>query len=987
MGAIGRGLGNASRWLIRRLARIYYPRIEVSHAERIPRDGPVLLAANHPNSLLDAVLLGIAAQRPVRFLAKAPLFEVPVFGAVLRALGMIPAYRGQDDPKLVEQNAGMLERAATLISSGEALGIFPEGLTHDAPQVAKVRSGAARIAMQALEQGAQKLKVVPIGLNYQEKGRFRSAVWIRVGEPIDAPAWLEKHGGDGRKAMRELTREIERELRTLTVHLDRPEWEALLTDLEVLAPPSEETRQHPASALMFRRRIAGAINYFHASDPPRAATGIAAIQAYRESVAEVGLRVDSPVLRFGGLELCARLLATPILLLLGLLPALAGLLHHFVPYSLVSLLAPRVQTPGRTTVALARLSLGLPIYLAWYAGVIWFWLTQTDFRPWAIYTWTALMPWAGLMALLYLNVGREAFFLWWHQMRLVLHPRRAGKLRGELSQLKMRLNAMAADYVRAFPQEPLPPAPPVWRRRLAAGVGWGLAATAGCAAFFVGREMLREKPLAELSGRAPNLGRIDPEHLAARLVRDEAGLADLLNGLDELEARALKLRSEFESGERTYYKQADNDAVRQELMAYLGYRKALLHLLWKYREAGEVRREDLRLRAGLLSCTAAAVLYEASAKFVTGFQCDETIKKLNEAAPQWDIPAGTYDTIKANLAQLDNLKHLHEALAYHRSQAEGFARTGLHKTEPQALFHARIARATETIERLGGEVWKTKVSLAATDVTGLGKSIAYGAQSMIATWIGDTKIRAPREGQALLTAEDLERLRGLLQPGDILIERRNWYLSNMFLPGYWPHAALYVGAADELHELGLHTDPRIAPHWDAFAAADEHGHAHVVVEALSEGVVCTSLEHSAGGGDSVAVLRPRLSLEQKKEAIARGFSYVGRPYDFEFDFFSTDKIVCTELVFRAYDGVVDFPLVDVMGRKTLPAIEIVRKYVSECGTEGQQLDLIAFVDGDEIKQCTVFADEQAFMGTLTRPAMTWLNMLSRPSAPDGPPSK
>jgi hypothetical protein len=150
----------------------------------------------------------------------------------------------------------------------------------------------------------------------------------------------------------------------------------------------------------------------------------------------------------------------------------------------------------------------------------------------------------------------------------------------------------------------------------------------------------------------------------------------------------------------------------------------------------------------------------------------------------------------------------------------------------------------------------------------------------------------------------------------------------------------------------------------------------VIVEALSEGVVCASMEHSIGGGDAVAVLRPRLPPEKIKEAIARGFSHMGKDYDFEFDFFSTDKIVCTELVFRAYDGDIQFTLVDVMGRKTLPAIEIVRKHATERGSPRQQLDFIAFLDGDEATGSASFRDEDAFIGTLKRPGLDWLQGLA-----------
>ncbi|MBC8010590.1 MAG: 1-acyl-sn-glycerol-3-phosphate acyltransferase, partial [Burkholderiales bacterium] len=161
-------LAALGRWFVRGLVRFYYPRIEIEGAERLPATGPLLLVANHPNSLIDPVLLGVAARRPVRLLAKAPLFSVPVFGTALRAAGMIPAYRGADDPKAVKRNLDSLASAArALAAEGGVLGIFPEGKTHDALRLAQVKSGAARLALQAHAAGAKDLRVVTVALNYE----------------------------------------------------------------------------------------------------------------------------------------------------------------------------------------------------------------------------------------------------------------------------------------------------------------------------------------------------------------------------------------------------------------------------------------------------------------------------------------------------------------------------------------------------------------------------------------------------------------------------------------------------------------------------------------------------------------------------------------------------------------------------------------------------------------------------------------------------
>ena len=104
-----------------------------------------------------------------------------------------------------------------------------------------------------------------------------------------------------------------------------------------------------------------------------------------------------------------------------------------------------------------------------------------------------------------------------------------------------------------------------------------------------------------------------------------------------------------------------------------------------------------------------------------------------------------------------------------------------------------------------------------------------------------------------------------------------------------------------------------------------------------------------------------------REAIARAFSHAGKPYDFEFDFFSSDKLVCTELVYRAYDGFISFPLKNIMGTRTLPAIEFVRKYSAERGSPSAQFDLIFCLEGDGPAGCARAVDEARFLQTLQLP--------------------
>ena len=150
----------------------------------------------------------------------------------------------------------------------------------------------------------------------------------------------------------------------------------------------------------------------------------------------------------------------------------------------------------------------------------------------------------------------------------------------------------------------------------------------------------------------------------------------------------------------------------------------------------------------------------------------------------------------------------------------------------------------------------------------------------------------------------------------------------------------------------------------------------MIIEALSEGVVFNSLEHSIGGADAAAVLRPRLSEAEIKEAICQAFGHAAKPYDFEFDFTSRDKLVCTEVVFRAYGantGPIHFPVKQILGRQTMPAVELVRKVKEESDADTAELEFIAFIDSDELTNTAhILVDRPLFFQTLDRPALTFL---------------
>lgn len=954
-----------ARWLVRGLVGCYYPRIEITGGDLVPRNGPVLLVANHANSLIDPVLLGIAARRPIRLMAKAPLFDAPVLGGIMRALGMVPAYRGTDDAKQVGRNLESLAVAAQQLVGGGVMGIFPEGKSHDATQLALVRSGAARLAMQAVSLGATGLKIVPLGLNYEAKEKFRSAVWIKVGRPIDAANWLRMHGGDEHKAMRALTHEIEARLRQCVTHLDQIETEPVLANLEALLPPAPGGRRAVLATLHRRKRAADAINHFHRTDRPRAEAAAQRVLAHRATLDAAGIPPDARLLTRQGFALAAQLAGSALLALLGSLVGLLGFLHHLVPYVIVRAIARRTTGDGKMVVALHRLLLSLPIYALWYALIAW--RMSLYFAPWVTWSWLVAMPFAGLIAL---AVGRKLKIsvpYAWAELKLLAQRERLAVIRAEQAALGRLLETFATEAKMPTAIQPPPSVvlrPPVW-----------LTVTASVLTLVVcgvvGAWLLRDRPLEFLRQDAPALHEMTAAGLDERMASDERALIAVITGLAELEDRFRKFEAALLKGEKSYYRPEDDDEIRRMLRSYLSFRAALLRTVWFYQRHDQIADERARLRALLLHYTAAAVAYDYAARFVLAFDGRPiAIRKLNEAEPRWDLPPDTYDTIRANLAHVSHRRWLEAGWRNYHATLPRWAELGLRHAEPQATFHRAIATAGENTAKLSEKLTHYKIQTAIADVKKFAGGGWYRASSAVSTLIGDARIRQPRHGEGLVTPELLARLKGRLRPGDILIERHNWYLSNAFLPGYWPHAALYVGNVDELRALGLDRDARVAGKLEEFSRRDASQHLPAIIESVSEGVIFTTLEHSVGESDSVAVLRPRLKPEETQEVIARAFSHAGKPYDFNFDFFSADKLVCTELVYRSLGSYIELPLVDILGTKTLPALEVVRFWSTPAGS--QRLEFIGFLDGSERTGTCVEADAEALKGSITRPALTWL---------------
>ena len=212
--------------LVRVITTTFFRRIDVVGAENIPAEGPVIFAGNHPNALMDGWLLAARCGRwPLHFMANAKLWKYRGLGSLLDASGAVPVYpRAEHGPDA--DNTRAFDKLYEVIESGNCMGVFPEGVSHTESQLIALKTGTARIALAVADRGKRYATIVPCGLNYIHRHRFRSQVLLEFGEPIVVDEqWAQKYRDDAEATVRELTAALAESLKSVT--LNAPDWNTL----------------------------------------------------------------------------------------------------------------------------------------------------------------------------------------------------------------------------------------------------------------------------------------------------------------------------------------------------------------------------------------------------------------------------------------------------------------------------------------------------------------------------------------------------------------------------------------------------------------------------------------------------------------------------------------------------------------------------------------------------------------------------------------
>lgn len=416
-------------------------------------DGPVLVAANHPNSLLDPLVIFRTAGRPTRPLAKAPLFEQPIIGPVLRGLGGLPVYRPQDDPGLVERNEDTFRQAIQALRSGHAIQIYPEGISHSEPSLVPLRTGAARIALRAEDESGWTLglQIAPVGLTYARKAFFRGRVVAAVGTPFRIGTYRALYSADFAAAVRVVTEEIGRRLEALTLNFAEREDADLIDTAERLYAREKgwaewRKRERLGERFPRLRRFAQALAWLRANDPERHVRLARRVRRYRQQLELLGASEAEVPPRYAATGVVRYLLREGTVLGLGLPLAAAGVFFWYVAFLLPRHTVRWFRVPYEL-IATYKLGAGMitfPLAYALWIAIAW---RLASVR--AAIVAAAVLPPLGFLAMGYRDRWRRVKEDTRLFLRVALEPRRRDRLARQRAALVQEFDAIAAEVAAA----------------------------------------------------------------------------------------------------------------------------------------------------------------------------------------------------------------------------------------------------------------------------------------------------------------------------------------------------------------------------------------------------------------------------------------------------------------------------------------------------------------------------------------------------------
>lgn len=452
-------------------------------------------------------------------------------------------------------------------------------------------------------------------------------------------------------------------------------------------------------------------------------------------------------------------------------------------------------------------------------------------------------------------------------------------------------------------------------------------------------------PDAEPTVRGAETTASELDAIVERCARAVTSAAPAVAGAEDLGSLRDELREGLAQG---YFPPDTDERFREAFAQYLTGRAVLLESIDELRPAatgsGSEVSEELRMRAFLVAYTAACLLVRAG-RFIVGESKGRKLvrDKLNEPAPEYGIPEGQFTEVYYSLTHPMTAWRLYRARRFaddHRSELEALGGDSTLQPLLELLQESESALRIAKIHYFKGRLRYWWYSYRRRRLSAYQKGM-FALLEAAGRVISDIHVPGFRKR---VNPTVKKKLAEMLQPGDVLVTRHHDAMSNLFLPGYWPHAALHIGSAERRAALGVDVDAERAVRWSGTID---------MLEAKKDGVLFRPLEETLKV-DSVAVIRPQLDPAEIARCLSRVVTHEGKLYDFVFDFSRSDRLVCTEVVYRCYHGIggIEFPLTKRAGRMTLAAQDLL-----DMALEGRGFDPVAVFGTPESQRRVVHGDD------------------------------
>ncbi|MDF2438653.1 MAG: hypothetical protein K0Q95_3029 [Bacteroidota bacterium] len=335
--------------LMRGTTQVFFRSITVKNKEAVPGSGPVIILANHPSTFMDPIVIASTINRKVYFLGKGELFRGPLAKWLLPKLNIIPVYRKQDDPSLMNKNADTFNKCFEHLENGGAILIFPEGVSITERKLKPIKTGAARIALGAEARNNFKLgvKIVNIGLNYADPHKFNRDLFINIENPLEVSDYAGKYIQNDFSAAEELTEDIRKQLENVVISIQDVRTDEFVKDIETLYRYDLKKARgisgtDTAVEFAITQNIIKAVDHYSETEPQFVESMRSRIRSYLNNLRELNLHDEDISRNKNNKSFLLPNLNALLFLIVGFPIYVYGLINNFIPFEIPGLLAGKI---------------------------------------------------------------------------------------------------------------------------------------------------------------------------------------------------------------------------------------------------------------------------------------------------------------------------------------------------------------------------------------------------------------------------------------------------------------------------------------------------------------------------------------------------------------------------------------------------------------------------------------------------------------------